>query len=417
MKKLFQYGMSLALISGVSSVQAASPMPSPEEMWKIIQEQQREIEQLKAQQKTTEEKVEATGQAMEQTVEQAPQPASTGLSWVDRTKLGGYGELIYNNTEGESGKDFNQIDFRRFVLYFAHEFTDRIRFASELELEHAFASHEEGDPGEVELEQAFIDFDLTDYATARGGLFLVPVGILNETHEPPTFYGAERNLVETRIIPTTWREAGAGLHGEFAPGWGYDLALTSGLAVPTEGDDAYFIREGRQSGAEAIANNPAYTGRIRWTGIPGVELAATFQYQDDLTQGEGGSGTSSSATLVETHAAVARGPFGLRALYARWDLNGSIPEALGRDVQTGWYIEPSYKVTPQLGLFARYSESDSLAGANGLQDSEIRQVNAGLNFWPYEDVVLKFDYQNQDGGTGDGFDPGDGFNLGLGYQF
>ncbi|OUR68170.1 porin, partial [Cycloclasticus sp. 46_83_sub15_T18] len=120
--------------------------------------------------------------------------------WADKTTIGGYGELHYNNLSGKGGaSDKDAIDFHRFVLFFGHEFSDDIRFFSELELEHSIAG--DGKDGEVELEQAYIDFDLNDQHTARAGLFLLPVGIINETHEPPTFYGTERNPVEKNIIP------------------------------------------------------------------------------------------------------------------------------------------------------------------------------------------------------------------------
>ena len=122
-----------------------------------------------------------------------------------KTVIGGYGELHYNNIE-----DTESIDFHRFVLFFGHEFTESIRFFSEFELEHALSG--DGKPGEVELEQAYIEMDLTESTTLKTGLFLVPVGIINETHEPPTFYGVERNPVEKNIIPATWWEAGAGFN-------------------------------------------------------------------------------------------------------------------------------------------------------------------------------------------------------------
>jgi hypothetical protein len=409
-------GGTALLCTNALPVQAA-PAPSAEELWAVIQTQQKEIEQLKAQQKSTDQKVEdatqkvhATSETVEQTaqaVEQAQKTASKP-SWVDRTKLGGYGELHYNNLESK-----NEIDLHRFVLFLGHEFSDRVRFYSELEVEHT-GVEADGDPlaGEVELEQAFVELDIAQQHTARAGLFLVPAGIINETHEPPTFYGVERNPVETNIIPTTWWEAGAGVAGELAPGWGYDLSFTSGLETPTTGSNAYKIRNGRQKVSLAKADEGALTGRIKWTGLPGVELAATAQYQSDLTQGTGAAGTASSATLLETHAAIARGPWGLRALYARWDLDGAAPAAIGRDKQSGWYIEPSYKITSKFGLFARYNEWDNSAGASGPGNTEIRQIDAGLNYWPHEDVVLKLDIQNQSGSAND-----DGFNLGVGYQF
>jgi hypothetical protein len=113
----------------------------------------------------------------------------------NKTTLGGYGELHYNNLrdqKGSSNKD--QMDFHRFVLFVNHEFNDKMRLVTELELEHSLSG--DGKPGEVELEQAYIQYDLTAKTSITGGLFLTPVGILNETHEPPTFYGVERNDVE-----------------------------------------------------------------------------------------------------------------------------------------------------------------------------------------------------------------------------
>ncbi len=120
-----------------------------------------------------------------------------------RTTIGGYGELHYNNISAEdSSRDYKSIDFHRFVLFFGHEFNDSTRFYSEVELEHSFIADTGGNtPGEVELEQAYIEWDLRDNLHAKGGLFLVPVGILNQTHEPNTFYGVERNDVENIIIP------------------------------------------------------------------------------------------------------------------------------------------------------------------------------------------------------------------------
>lgn len=413
--KLFK-AVSAGLMGMAALAVEAAQAPSTEELWAVIQAQQKELEQLKAQQQSVQQEV----SRVQETAEQAA-PHGETMAAGSRTTVGGYGELHYNNWERDTGSDFNELDFHRFVLFFGHEFSDRTRFASEVEFEHAYTGQGNlaGDPkpGNVELEQAYIEHDIFDRHSLRAGLFLIPAGIINETHEPPTFYGVERNLVETRIIPTTWWEGGLGLVGELAPGWSYDFAATSGLKVPTTGSSAYRIREGRQSVANAEANNGALTGRIKWTGLPGVELAAVLQYQDDVTQGLGTAGTSSSATLFETHAAITRGPWGLRALYARWDLNGAAPAALGRDEQTGWYLEPSYKITPQLGIFARYSESDSAAGSAGPADTEIQEIDFGVNYWPHEDVVFKFDIQNQTGGSGDGFTSADGFNLGVGYQF
>jgi len=378
---------------------AAAEMPSQEEMWEIIQQQQREIEALKAGQKDNAEKVEAAVEA----AEQSPKSATGAGSWTENTQIGGYGELNYNNLDSKK-----EIDFHRFVLFFGHQFTDRLRFWSELELEHTVSGDNRN--GDVQLEQAYVEYDLTASQHVKGGIFLLPVGILNQTHEPPTFYGVERNPVETNIIPTTWWAGGIELNGEIAPGWSYDIGIHEGLK--TSAGSNYAVRSGRQKTSEADANDLASTGRIKWTGVAGVELAAAVQYQSNVTQGE--DPDAGHAWLFETHADIRRGPFGLRALYAMWDLDGDGPKSVGANEQEGFYIEPSYRITPKWGVFARYNQWDNQAG-DGDSDSEKKQANAGVNFWPHPDVVLKADVQQQDN-EGDSKND-NGWNLGVGYQF
>ena len=239
---------------------------------------------------------------------------------------------------------------------------------------------------------------------AKGGVFLVPVGILNETHEPNTFYGTERNPVEKNIVPSTWWEAGVGLSGEASKGLSYDIALTSGLNLNSEDK----VRSGRQKAASARANSPMITGRLKYTGVPGLEVAATLATIGDYTQGQG---TKNSATMIETHAVYNSGGFGLRALYASWDVDG---KGSGYDEQTGWYVEPSYKINPKLGVFARYNKYDNQAGSGGPGDSEKQQTDIGLNYWPHEDVVIKVDYQTQSNANNE---DQNGVNIGIGYQF
>jgi hypothetical protein len=383
----------------ISGSAASAEMPSQEEMWKIIQQQQREIEALKAGQKDNAEKVEAAVEV----AEESQKSAAGAASWTENTQIGGYGELHYNNLDSKK-----EIDFHRFVLFFGHQFNDRLRFWSELELEHTVSGDDRN--GDVQLEQAYVEYDLTANQHVKGGIFLLPVGILNQTHEPPTFYGVERNPVERNIIPTTWWAGGIELNGEIAPGWSYDIGVHEGLE--TSAGSNYAVRSGRQKTSEANANDLASTGRIKWTGMPGIELAATVQYQSDVTQGE--DPDAGHAWLFETHADIRRGPFGLRALYARWDLDGDGPKTVGADEQEGFYIEPSYRITPKWGVFARYNQWDNQAG-DGNSDSEKKQVNTGVNFWPHPDVVLKADLQQQDNEGNSKND--NGWNLGVGYQF
>ena len=392
-------GLAAAMLAS-GLVQAQDQLPSQDEMWRLIQQQQREIQELKSQQMQTDEKVEATGDRIEEVVSNQTGGGMVD-GWWNKTSIGAYGEMHY------SGGNTDEIDIHRFVLFVNHQFSDRIRFESELEVEHSVAG--ENQVGEVAMEQAYLEFDITDRAKARAGQLLVPVGIINETHEPPTFFGVERNIVETIIIPTTWAEGGVSGSYDFGGGLSTDIAVHSGLKVDPA---TYAIRGGRQTTAEASAEDAAVTGRIKWTGMPGVELALTAQYQDDVTQ----NATNTQATLLETHANIRRGPWSLRALYARWDLAGAQAQALGRDEQYGWYVEPGYFFktgSGDVGVFARYSEVDNTAGDSA--DSKVKQVDFGVNYLPHPDVVLKADYQIQEMPVGQQKD--NRVNLGVGFMF
>lgn len=421
-KKLLALSISLLCASTQASALTL------EELATRLEKVEKENAELKALLKKTTNQVETNKAAVETVADNVSNSGIAKAAQVfEKTTIGGYGELHYNNLEGKGGaSDKDQIDFHRFVLFFGHEFTDDIRFFSEIELEHSLAG--DGKDGEVELEQAYIDFDLNDNHTARAGLFLLPIGILNETHEPPTFYGTERNPVEKYIIPTTWWEAGAGIHGRFGSGAGsfdstsfssaildgfsYDLYIHSGLAT-TAGKD-FAIRSGRQKVSNAKANDLAATGRLKYTGIPGLEVAISGQYQQDITQ-EPNDGAD-SAHLIETHAIWTTGPFTLKALYAAWDVDGSAAKAVGADKQEGFFIEPSFKITDNFGVFARFNQWDNQAGSNSgvAADTEKEQWDFGLNWWPHEDVVIKADYQRQNNDNGK---DQNGINLGIGYQF
>ena len=423
------------LFSGLLQAQAA--VPTPEEMWQVIQQQQKVIDELKSKLLQTDKRLADT----EVNVDETQQTVAATADAIDeiyageitasrrqRTTVGGYGELHYNNLNDGNDSiggndDLDRDDFHRCVLYFGHEFTDNIRFFSELELEHSLAG--DGAPGEVELEQAWIEIDINDHHRIRAGLDILPLGIINPIHEPNTFYGVERNKIESEIIPATWWEAGVGASGELAPGWNYDAIIHSGLVVPTTGGSAFRPRSGRLKLANADDQALAFTGRLRFTGIPGLELGLSGQYQSDIT------GTADafdiSATLLEGHVNWKHSTgFGLRALYARWDIgsdNGLDPDAFNGDNLEGWYVEPAYRfklpgfMLGELGVFARYSQWDERNRIDGAHRFEkFEQFTVGFNWWPHSNIAFKFDAQFEDA-KGPVDRVLNGINLGIGYEF
>jgi hypothetical protein len=392
-----------ALLLSVPASGALAQEVSLESLMELIRDQEARIAELERRLDQTDDELEATVDFVE-ALEPEPSPVARA------TTIGGYGELHYNNLDAtDPANDLEEIDFHRFVLFINHRFSDRIQLNSEIEIEHSLAG--DGAPGEVELEQAYVDIALKDSLNAKAGLFLLPIGFLNETHEPPTFYGVERNNIENVIIPTTWWEAGGGFSGNLDNGIGWDVMMHSGLKMPTTGSSAFRVRSGRQKVAEAFASNWAYTARVRYVGTPGLELAASLQYQSDPSQ-VAGDGLD-SGRLFSANLRYEIDKFMLRALYGSWRFDGTAVEAAGADRQDGWFIEPSYRLSPRWGVFARYEEVD---GARAVD--QFSEVGAGFNFWPHESVVLKFDYRQRDldqpAFAGNDFD---GFDLGLGYQF
>lgn len=402
---------SLLLSAGLttSASFAADSMPSQADMWKIIQQQQKQIEELKSlvaetkaetqkQLKTTQDQVEATTLALEA----FDQGMIGGSGWWANTSIGGYGELHYNNYDQSN----DVIDFHRFVLFVNHEYTDRVRLFSELEIEHSYSGN--GNPGAVELEQAFVQIDWSDKFSTDTGLFLMPIGILNETHEPDTFYGVERNNIENKLIPTTWWEAGIKGNYRMDNGVSLEGGIVSGLNT-TNGN----IRSGRQKVALATMNEPAVVGRIKYTGTPGLELAASAFYQDNLEQS---TTTETSGLLSTAHAVYTKDGFGLRALYARWDLSGNI--AAAAEEQQGFYVEPSYRFEideeyGDVGFFYRYSDYEFFNGS--LNKDTIHTI--GVNYWPIDKVVFKADLQDTSNADSLQTKGDTVINLGFGYHF
>jgi len=407
--------LTLAVLSTLS-VSAMANTPTNEEIYQMMKEMKEEMAELKKENENLKGEVEDVAGSVDAVADATDEAIKAQVKLSNKTTVGGYGELHYNtlrDQKGDSNKD--QMDFHRFVLFINHEFNDKMRLVTELELEHSLSGHEK--PGEVELEQAYIQYDLTEKTSITGGLFLTPVGILNETHEPPTFYGVERNDVEKNIIPTTWWEGGAMVEHEFIDGLTANLSVTSGL----DSDGGEFKpRDARQKVAEAEAKTFAYNGRLKYTAIPGLEVAGTINYQDNFCQNE--IAGCDSATLYEGHVVYNRANFGVRALYAWWDIDGSAVKEAGADEQYGYYVEPSYRfddaivMGQDIGIFARYALWNNKDGSGGGSENEYKQYNAGFNWWIDKDVVVKVDYQIQDVGSAVSKEL-DGINVGLGYQF
>jgi hypothetical protein len=381
---------------------------------------------------STEEKIEVLQQEIDRLKTDVSRMRSEQRRAVESaTSIFGYGEFNYNGYR--DSERTSKADLRRFVIGFGHRFNDQLSFNSELELEHAVASAE--DQGEVEVEQAYVNYRFSDAVNVKGGLFLIPLGILNLTHEPPTYYGVERNEVETRIIPTTWRELGFGVHGSLGfSGLGYDVGLTTGFNSGKLDDPTSGIRSAHQEGSNADAHDLAVYGALNYQR-PGLLIGGGIFTGDTGQNGQAAAalrGVQARLTLWDVHAKYTVAGWDLQALYARGTLGdadrvnvvtaaAATPFAAPRSMM-GWYGQAAYHVYRRGDLdiapFVRIEridirqQEDAALGVFQDPNNLERIKTFGVNFYVHPQVVLKADVQRfETDRTKDRFD------LGLGYMF
>ncbi|WP_243288616.1 OprO/OprP family phosphate-selective porin [Geothrix terrae] len=358
--------------------------------------------------------------------------APAGLS------IGGYGEFLYQNFDsklqnGTKAPREANLDALRLVLYTGYKFTDRIVFNSELEFEHGGYS-DESTGGEVKVEFAYLDFLVDKAFNVRAGMMLLPVGFINEMHEPPAFLGSQRPLVERRIIPSTWHENGVGLHGELPGNLSYRLYLVNGMdANPDpgnghEGFTAESIKGGRQFGKEAKANSLAWTGRLDWAPIPGTTLGFSF-YRGNSNPTDGAE--SLMTTLWDVHAEYRAAGLQLRGLFSRVTNSEAGVAALPPTSdgfqtgtrQFGGYLEAGYDVLRGTGKqalipFVRYERLNSqqrvVEGVTPDFANDVTVKTVGVSYKPIPNVAVKADWNKIENRAETGRDQ---FNLGLGFYF
>ena len=328
--------------------------------------------------------------------------------------IGGYGEFLYQDREGSAPVS----DAQRVVTYIGYKFNDQFIFNSEIEVEHGST----GKDGEVALEFGYIDWLVREDMGVRAGLLLAPLGWLNEMHEPTSFLAAERSQTEGRIIPSTWRENGIGLHGQTG---GFDWRAYALTGLEGEGFGASGLRGGRQKGSKSVADDLAAALRLDWTEQPGVIVGASA-YHGDSGQGEA-SLPDLSTTIVDLHAQFESGPWTLRGLAVQADVddagafNAQTGEGLAETLE-GWYVELGYDLFTEampvegqsLTPFVRFESIDtqtSMPSGFARDPTQADDIlTLGLNWKPIDNVVVKVDYQDWNDGA-------DRFDFLIGYIF
>lgn len=344
-----------------------------------------------------------------------------------RLPVAGYMDFHFNKDAGEPFRP----DFHRFVLLFGHSFSERIKFWSEFELEHALVESGQ-ETGEIALEQAYLDFLIKPYFNLRAGKVLTPIGIINERHEPPSFNGVERPFVETLIIPTTWGELGFGLTGDLGHGFRYRAYLISSLDA-LRFDAETGISSSRTGGFDASFRNPAKVARLEYAAIRRLTLGVS------LYSGHTGfnvAGLNPRVTITEFDGRYSYRRFDFRGLFANTsvsragELNRRLQRQLGGNPNIaagmrGYYFEPAIHVLPRrvrndIILFGRYEKYNTQHrmpdGFVPLPQFDRSSWITGVTYKPNADVAIKFDYVFNRSASAV-IRPVNGINLGLGWWF
>lgn len=322
--------------------------------------------------------------------------------------IGGYGEVRFQH---DPKKD-DIFDALRAVLYVGYKFSDKWLLNSEFEFEH-------GGQSNVYVEFLNLDYLHSEALNFRVGLILLPMGFVNQLHEPTFYYGASRPEVELTIIPTTWRENGAGFFGRLNSRITYQVyAVTS---LQGKKFNASGFRGGRQKGFKSLANDWSFVFRTDFEAARGLDLGASVYYGN---QGQGqelenikvGSLTT---TIYEIHAEYKLHGITARALFSQAFVDN--PNALNAGIEKitpmvstgylaetllGGYVEVAYDVLPlllpetrmSLEPFFRYERLDTQASMQG--DTYARSLEfdqhiytTGLQYKPIPQVVFKLDYR------------------------
>ncbi len=353
----------------------------------------------------------------------------------ESTSVGGYGEIQYVDPEGGVR---GTVDVPRFIIFLEHTFNAEVLFVSEIEIEHT--KIEGGaDGGEVAIEQAYLQFRIGEKTDLRAGLVLVPAGIINETHEPPTFLSVRRPLFDRVVVPTTWREIGVGISGgvPWVEGLQYRAYLTSGLNSdgfsPSNG-----IRGGRYAGALAPVNNLALSGRMEYVD-EGIKIGG-WVYHGGSSNNNVELGTGMFDAAVTGYGLDARytlGDVSLRGVIAGFAISAAdtinairLRDTTGPAIGSaigGGYLEVAYNMMPMLDQssgaqilpFIRFESLNTQASMpDGFVASKANDrmiVTAGLAVKPTYNTVVKADWTMNNDGT-DANVPG-ALSVGVGYNF
>ena len=295
--------------------------------------------------------------------------------------IGGYGEMFYAHTSKDDGSTSSVVDVYRFIPYIGYKFTDNIILNTEIEFEHGGVDAN-GGGGEVIVEFMYLDFLINKKFNVRTGNMLVPMGLINERHEPTLFNTVQRPQTAKYLIPSTWHESGIMAYGDIVDNVAYKVAGVTALKPTDDGDK--WLRDGR--GGSYKNNDPklAVVARVDYTGINGLMTGISLYNDSQIRM------TDIHLDYKNSGARV----YGVYTQTTRTDATGVQVESAN-----GGYINGSFDLLTltssdkQLPVFVQYETRNAQAElADGTKGDATKNITLGLNYFPHPQVVLKTDY-------------------------
>ena len=351
--------------------------------------------------------------------------------------IGSYGEAHYNQTITENSFSNGKVDLHRVIMYMGYKFNDRLQFFSETEFEHV---------KEVYVEQAFMNYSYNSLFNIKAGIILIPMGFVNEFHEPTLFNGVERPNVDKYIIPSTWSEMGLGLHGLIKrANVKYQIYAVNGF----KGYDGSAkitgagLRSARQKGAEALIRTPSLTGKLTFFGLNGLRLGLSGYYgssessmyngleREDESAVDQADSTRVGIAMTALNLQYTIGKFQFTAVgnYTKLSNTQSYNEFTGSNAANtifGYYGELSFRQSirknntyPQVIPFLRYENYDThyKVDANIIKNEVYHreELTLGLGYQMTPGTIVKADYQWVKNGAN--ARPFNVLNVGFGFWF
>ncbi len=338
--------------------------------------------------------------------------------------------------------EFNEatLDVHRLVMFLGYNFNKKTQFVSEIEFEYA---------KDLWVEQAFLQHSLHKYIQFRAGLLLIPMGIINEYHEPTTFNGVERPIIDNKIAPSTWREIGAGFAGTLPMiQLKYQAYLVNGISGYNNGaifSGSKTLRDGRQKGSKGYMYQPNFSGKLEYYGIKGLNIGLSGYYGPSQSTLYKNVSKDSLHLIARADSSVIN--IGMVGIDARYQFEGislrgqlyhtslsnttqynaftgkaGKPNDLGKTM-IGYYVEAAYNVFQsfdyiqyQLHPFIRYQFYDTHYKATVKNDAYNNTIfTTGLTFHLTKGAVIKTDIDFFKAKNADQYSKI--FNAGIGIMF